>query len=333
RRGSRRRAGRRALRPPRRRGAGARRRLACARGPRRGRVRLVSDGLWSFVDASQIFGLAEARLRYWAQTGFVGPSVRQKGRLYYNFQDLLSLKTAVALLDAGISVQRVRKNLDALRRRLPEIDRPLAQLRVCSDGDELVVLADDAAFEPASGQLVLSFAVRQLADRVAELAPLPTAPVTVSPPANDPVAETAWGCFQAGVAALDAGDDGAAEHLFRRALALDGALAAAWTNVGHVLERRSERAAAREAYDRALALDPDQPEARTNLANLLAAAGDLDLAIAEYRRALPNPDATYNLGLALLRAGDDAEGLAMLRRYVEHDPHSEWSERARQLLP
>jgi len=292
----------------------------------------VSDGLWSFVDASQIFGLAEARLRYWAQTGFVGPSVRQKGRLYYNFQDLLSLKTAVALLDAGLSVQRVRKNLDALRRRLPEVGRPLAQLRICSDGDELVVLADDAPFEPTSGQLVLSFAVRQLADRVAELAPLPTAPVTVSPPANDPVAETAWGCFRAGVEALDEGDDGAAEHLFRRALALDGALAAAWTNVGNVLERRGERGAAREAYERALALDPDQPEARFNLANLLADAGELELAIAEYRRALPGADATYNLGLALLRAGHETEARETLGRYLELDPSSEWSARVVQLL-
>jgi len=292
----------------------------------------MSEALWSFTEASQVFGLAEARLRYWAQTGFVGPSVRQKGRFYYSFQDLLSLKTAVTLLDAGLSVQRVRKNLEALKRRLPEVGRPLAQLRICSDGDELVVLADDAAFEPASGQLVLSFAVRQLVDRVAELEPLPTAPVTVSPPANDPVAETAWGCFQAGVEALDEGDDGAAEHLFRRALALDGALAAAETNLGNILERRGERGAAREAYERALALDPDQAEARFNRANLLADAGELELAIAEYRRALPGADATYNLGLALLRAGHETEARATLRRYLELDPSSEWSARVVQLL-
>src|SRR5262249_22173695 len=145
-----------ALRPPRRRGARPHRRRAGARGHRRGGIALVSsEAVWSFVDAAQIFGLAEPGLRYWAQTGFVGPTVRQKGRFYYNFQDLLSLKTAVALLDAGLSVQRVRKNLEALRRRLPEVGKPLAQLRICSDGDELVVLADDAAFEPASGQLVL----------------------------------------------------------------------------------------------------------------------------------------------------------------------------------
>src|SRR5262249_24903486 len=194
----------------------------------------------------------------------------------------------VSLVDRGISIQRVRKNLDALRRRLPEVDRPLAQLRICSDGDELVVVADDATFAPASGQLILSFAVKQLSDRVAEIAPLPAAPVpAAAPAANDPVSETAYGCFQAGVAALDAGEDERAERLFRRALGLDAALGASWTNIGTILERRGELGAAREAYDQALALDPDQVEARFDLANLLADVGEIELAVAEYRRAPP----------------------------------------------
>jgi tetratricopeptide (TPR) repeat protein len=293
----------------------------------------VSDGLWSVQEAAELFGLAEARLRYWAQTGFVGPSVRQKGRFYYSFQDLISLKTAVALVDRGVSMQRVRKNLDALRRRLPEIDRPLAQLRICSDGDELVVVGEDAAFEPASGQLVMSFAVKQLHDRLAEIAPLPSAPVPRSaPPANDPVAETAYGCFQAGLEALDAGDDLRAEKLFRRALALDAALAAAWTNIGNLLERRGEPGAARGAYEQALAVDPEQPEARYDLANLLADAGELELAIAEYRRAGGLADAHYNLGLVLLAAGRVEEARAELLRYLELDGDSEWAARARGLL-
>jgi len=296
----------------------------------------MTADLYSVQDAAQLFGLGEARLRYWAQTGFVGPSVRQKGRFFYTFQDLISLKTAVSLVDQGVTMQRVRKNLDALRRRLPEIDRPLAQLRICSDGDELVVLADDAVFQPMSGQLVMSFAVEQLRARLAEIAPLPTAPVTTTPsPANDPVPETAYGCFQAGVAALDGGDDLRAEKLFRRALALDGALAAAWTNIGNVLERRGDRGAARDAYEQALAVDPDQPEALYNLANLHADLGDLDVAIAEYRRVLrlgnPPTDVHYNLGLALLRAGQRTEGRAALRRYLELDPDSEWAARARLL--
>jgi tetratricopeptide (TPR) repeat protein len=283
------------------------------------------SGLYSIPDAAQIFGLGEARLRYWAQTGFVGPSVRQRGRFYYSFQDLIALKTAIGLVDRGVSMQRVRRNLEALRRRLPEIDRPLAQLRICSDGDELVVVADDAAFQPASGQLVMSFAVRQLAGLL-ERRPPPAAP------ADEPTPETAYACFEAGV---DEADDARAERLFERALALDPALAAAWTNLGNIHERRGERGAARSAYEKALALDPEQPEARYNLANLLADLGAVDLALAEYRRvcaAAPGfADAHFNLALALLRVGAITQARAHLARYLELDGEGDWAERARTL--
>jgi tetratricopeptide (TPR) repeat protein len=292
--------------------------------------------LYSVQDAARLFGLGEARLRYWAQTGFVGPSVRRRGRFYYTFQDLISLKTLVSLLDRGVPTQRVRKNLEALRRRLPELAQPLAQLRICSDGDELVVLADDAPFQPASGQLVMSFAVRDLATLVADVTPLRTEPVPPAAPANDPLPETAYGCFTAGVAALDGADDARAEVLFRRALALDGALAAAWTNLGNLLERRGERGAAREAYEQALARDPDQPEARYNLANVHADAGELELALAEYRRVAAQApgfaDVHFNLGLALLGVGAVAQARTHLRAYLDLDEAGDWAARARTLL-
>jgi Tfp pilus assembly protein PilF len=154
--------------------------------------------------------------------------------------------------------------------------------------------------------------------------------------ANDAGAETAYACFESGVAALDAGDDVRAHRLFQRALVLDAALAAAWTNLGTIHERRGERGAAREAYERALALDPDQAEARFDLANLLADVDELELAIAEYRRALliggEWADVHFNLGLALLRTGRVPEARQALGRYLELDADSEWAARARELV-
>ena len=64
--------------------------------------------LYSVRDAARLFGLAESRLRYWIQTGFVRPSVRQGGRFYYTFSDLVGLKAAVELLGAGVPQPRVR---------------------------------------------------------------------------------------------------------------------------------------------------------------------------------------------------------------------------------
>src|SRR5262249_34019520 len=134
---------------------------------------------------------------------------------------------------------------------------------------------------------------------------------------------------------LDAGEDERAERLFRRALGLDAALAACWTNIGTILERRGELGAAREAYDQALALDPDQVEARFDLANLLADVGEIELAVAEYRRAAARgglADVHYNLALVLVRKGDRGEARAALGRYLELDGDSEWAARARRML-
>ena len=50
--------------------------------------------LYSVRDVAKLFALQESRLRYWMQTGFVGPTVRKGGRFYYTFRDLCAVKAA-----------------------------------------------------------------------------------------------------------------------------------------------------------------------------------------------------------------------------------------------
>ena len=50
--------------------------------------------LYSIRDVSRILAVQEARLRYWTQIGFVGPTVRKGGRFFYTFCDLVAVKTA-----------------------------------------------------------------------------------------------------------------------------------------------------------------------------------------------------------------------------------------------
>jgi tetratricopeptide (TPR) repeat protein len=296
---------------------------------------------YSVKDVAALFGLQEARLRYWAQTGFIGPSVRRGGRFYYTFQDLIAIKVAKELLDAGLSLQAARKSLDALRATLPHVDRPLTELRITADGNGVIVAGVDAPFVAHSGQVVMTFLVKALSDEAAGIAALPTAvgPAAALPAASKPRPDepkTGYAAFVAGVAAQDAGDTARAERLYRRAIELDPALAAAWTNLAIAWERRGARGEAREAYERALALDPDQAEARYNLANLLADAGELELAAAEYRRALALApelaDAHYNLALVHAKTGAAALARRHLTRYLELDEASPWAERARAML-
>jgi tetratricopeptide (TPR) repeat protein len=267
--------------------------------------------LYSSRDVAQIVGISESRVRYWAQTGVVGPSERSGGRSVYNFQDLVSVKAAKELIDGGLTLQRARKNLEALRAQLG-IERPLARLRVRSDGERLTVSDGGASFEPLTGQLLLDFDLDALSGQLAELA------AATPPPASR--AESAWTWFLEGGQCEERGDDDAALVAYDKALAADPALAAAHTNLGNLHDRRGERGQAREHYEQALALDPEQPEARYNLANLLDDLGEHDAARMEwYRVATSCPefaDAHYNLAVACARDGDNPTARLHLQRYL-----------------
>jgi len=286
-------------------------------------------------DVAQIVGITESRVRYWAQTGVVGPSERANGRTVYTFQDLVGVKTAKELLDNGVTLQRARKNLEALRAQLPGLDRPLARLRVRSDGERLVVSDGGATFEPLSGQLVMDFALDDLQGQVAELAPPPAA-AEPAPPPTAPIenrADSAYAWFLEGGTREAAGDVDGALMAYQKALEGDPALAAAHTNLGNLLYRRGERGEAREHYEQALALDPEQPEARYNLANLLDELGEAEAARMEWYRVVTScpefADAYYNLAIACARQGDKDTARAHLRRYLLLQPDDA---RAQELL-
>jgi tetratricopeptide (TPR) repeat protein len=300
--------------------------------------------LYSIRDVSRILALQESRLRYWTQTGFVGPTVRKGGRFYYTFGDLVAVKAAKDLLEAGVSLQKVRKNLDGLKKTLPDDANPAARLRVCSDGETIVALADDVVFQPMTGQVVMAFNLPSLGERVAEVLCLPL-PQRVEPGAPNAVEDdpteahtgtTAYRFFVDACAAEDAGDEAGAEHLFRQALDLEPNLAAALTNLGNLLYRRGDHPEARKLYERALDHDPNQPEARYNLANVLEDQGELELAIAELRRVCADAptfaDAHYNLGIMLAQVGGTTQAKQHLERYLELDGGSAWAGHARGYL-
>ncbi len=297
--------------------------------------------LYSIKDAARIFSVQESRLRYWLQTGFVAPSVRRNGRLFYTFQDLINVKTAVELLEAGLSMQRVRKNLTALRQALPEGAQAMSQLRICSDGDTVVAVDDEVVYEPATGQLVMTFEVSSLSTQVAEVLALPApkaedAATAASAATPAGAATSAYRCFLDGCAADDAGDIDLAQACYEGALALEPSLAAALTNLGTLRYQRGDVGGARAAFEQALDYEPAQPEARFNLGNLLEDLGETDHAIAELRRvttASPEfADAHYNLGLILARVGGVAQAQKHLERYLEIDSDSEWAEHSREFL-
>jgi tetratricopeptide (TPR) repeat protein len=95
-------------------------------------------------------------------------------------------------------------------------------------------------------------------------------------------------------------------------------------NLGTALKAQGDLEGAIAAYRRAIDLEPKFAAAHTNLGTALMAQGDLEGAIAAYRRALAlDPKlamAHYNLGNALYTKGDLAGAIAAFRQATALDP-------------
>ena len=126
---------------------------------------MMEEATYSFGGAAKILDIAESKLRYWAQVGFVGPSARRGGKPVFSFQDLVSVKAAKELVDRGFKAAEIRKAIEGVRAKLPHLDRPLDRIRVAFDGTRLVVVEDESAFEP-TGQRVFDFGLAELADKL-----------------------------------------------------------------------------------------------------------------------------------------------------------------------
>lgn len=113
-----------------------------------------------------ITGLTNRQVDYWDRTHFIKPSLKEASgygtaRLY-SFSDLVQLKVAKTLKDAGVSLQKIRKAITYLKKNFPEIDKPLAEMKFLTDGETVFVITKDkkAILDTLSGgQLVMSIAL------------------------------------------------------------------------------------------------------------------------------------------------------------------------------
>ena len=113
------------------------------------------------------------QLRYWDKVDLVKPTIQTTGgrpgrRRLYAFRDLVALRVVKSLLDNGMSVQRVRRAWDYLR-RTAEMDRHLAEVRLVTDGQTIFRIAEnDLELLDAlrQGQLAFFVAINEIARSV-----------------------------------------------------------------------------------------------------------------------------------------------------------------------
>lgn len=116
----------------------------------------MDDG-FSAQQASQLTGCTQHQLRYWDRVDLVRPSIQGTGgrpgvRRLYSFRDLVALRVVRSLLDNGMSVQRVRRAWDYLRRNA-DMETHLSEVKLVTDGKTI--------FRVASGDEELLDALRE----------------------------------------------------------------------------------------------------------------------------------------------------------------------------
>ena len=125
--------------------------------------------------ATRLTACTPHQLRYWDKVGLVEPSLQQTGgrpgrRRLYSFRDLVALRVVKSLLDNGMSVQRVRRAWDYLR-RTADIDAHLAEISLVTDGRSIFVVAhDESELLDAlrQGQLAFFIAIDEITRTVEE---------------------------------------------------------------------------------------------------------------------------------------------------------------------
>jgi tetratricopeptide (TPR) repeat protein len=287
--------------------------------------------VYTLANTARILRVSPQRIRSWERAELVRRSAEEGGARGFAFADLVELRRLLGLVEGGVSVRRIRRGIDRLGTRVPDLDQPLGALRLADARDGRLVIHHDGHLEEPEGQLVLDFESPPESDVA------PTLPSLVERLELATGGDTALALFERGCE-LDADPEQQDEAIlsYRRALELDPEFADAACNLGTVHFNRGERARAREAYEQALAIDPNHLEANFNLGNLLEEEGRRELALRSYRAAAEIdplfPDAQLNLALLCEKLALPRRARDHWRRYLQLVPEGQWAELARERL-
>jgi DNA-binding transcriptional MerR regulator len=286
---------------------------------------------YTLGNVARICKISPSRLRYWNRTALLRPSGRVDSRPAFEFRDLVSVRAVRELVERGVPLQRIRKGVEDVRGRVPELERPLGALREWGAGSGRVVFRHAGVLMEPGGQTLLEFDAPG-EERVAPLARLRDPSL-----AQALARQEALDWFERGCR-LDTERATFAEAIeaYGRALDADPDFADAHCNLGSIYFNQDRRAAARACFERALALEPRHLEANLNLAALLEEEGRGEAALRHYKVALAvdplGADTHVSLALLYEKLGLARRGREHWRRYLQLEPAGAWAELARRRL-
>jgi Tfp pilus assembly protein PilF len=262
------------------------------------------------------------QLTEWEKSGLVTPEGS------YDFEDLRTIKALHRLREHGVKTGAVRRILDSIRRRLGEIEKPLANMRITKDGRRITVHVAGGPMDLRSGQMLLDFNARGVEEFRAP------APKVESESGKELEAEH-W--FQRGLALEETGAPvEQAAAAYRKAIEANPHAAGALVNLGTIAFRLHRLRDAEAFYRRAVEADPAYPLAQFNMGNLYDEQGLYEDARRHYLEALRlNPrygDAVFNLALLCERSNELLKAIHYWQTYLKLDPGSSWAGAARKQL-
>jgi tetratricopeptide (TPR) repeat protein len=252
-------------------------------------LRDQSEGIherYTMAHLHRILHIPGERLRAWMNAGLIQPAETSNGVCRFDFQQVTRAKTLCDLAQAGISAQRLRRSLEQLKKWMPQLGDPLAQLAVIERQGDILVRLEDGQLAGTTGQLHFDFE-----EKVSSIA------VEMTPPArtgdqwfnlardhdlNGRVRQAAEAyrvallldglhpdvCFNLANVFYAMNQKEQAVERYYQALELDPHFAPAWNNLGNALADLGKTKKAREAFQKAVAIDPHLASAAGNLAAL-----------------------------------------------------------------
>jgi Flp pilus assembly protein TadD len=279
---------------------------------------------YSARHAAQLIGLPESAIRSCIRDGLVGTPGTIPAQL--TFRDLSALRTVKALVDAGLPLPRVRRELARIQHALPS-GASIAELTVEARGGQVHIRGAHGS-EELRGQLALPFDAAS--DPASPAGPSgtvgPVGPVGVlrelpRPPDPVPLAVAPATAEQwlSRALQLEDRDPVAAIDAYRRSLRLRPECTEAWINLGRIFAESGDPKAAHDCFRGALEIDPGEATAHYNLGVLAQDAGEEEAAIACYRKALElDPrlaEAHYNLATLFDQSGDSRSAIRHINEY------------------
>jgi len=275
---------------------------------------------YSPEDVQRILGLTSKQLERWDRLRLVSAQ-KEDGERYYDFRDLIGLRTIKQLLEKGVTANRLQKAVSALREKLERVDTPLSQLRILSDGKDVLVAQGTGRLEPVSGQFVLNFETRELQESVRV--------ITKERSAEE------WLAMALGYEA-DKRTRAQAMEAYDRCVEADPTNVGALLNCGTLYYEDANFEKATEYFGRAVAADDESALAHFNLGSVLEEMGQVEEARQHLRRAVMlEPgycDAHYNLAFVCEKLHAFPEAREHWQTYVKLDPVGPWAAYARQRL-